>query len=92
MCLSVLLCGYLRQLLRNCSEVRRESLSRKAFEFDNLMRRLRQEQITPQCVFLHSSKLASYSFNNHRSCWCTREIKSRIAFVKGAFNKKKSFR
>jgi hypothetical protein len=41
---------------------------------------------------LHPYKLASYIFNNHKSCCCTHEIESKIAFVKAAFNKMKTFR
>jgi hypothetical protein len=44
-----------------------------------------------QCAFLHLYKLVSYIFNNHDSCWCTHEIESKIAFVKGASNKMKTF-
>lgn len=40
---------------------------------------------------LHTYKLASYILNSHKSC-CTHEIESKIAFVKGAFNKMKTFR
>jgi hypothetical protein len=41
---------------------------------------------------VHPYKLASYIFNNHKSFCCTHEIESKIAFVKGAFNKMKIFR
>jgi hypothetical protein len=41
---------------------------------------------------VHPYKLDSYIFNNHESCCCTHEFESKIAFVKGAFNKMKNFR
>jgi hypothetical protein len=41
---------------------------------------------------LHPYKLESYIFNNHKICYCTHEIESKIVFVKGAFNKMKIFR
>jgi len=41
---------------------------------------------------LHPYRLASYVFNNHKSCYCIHEIESKIAFVKAAFNKMKNFR
>lgn len=41
---------------------------------------------------LHPNKLASYIFNNYKSCCCTHEIESKIALVNGAFNKMKTFR
>ena len=41
---------------------------------------------------LHPYKLASCIFNIHKSCCCTHEIESKIAFVKRAFNKMKNFR